>query len=452
MAIEEILVFRNGSEYYGISTVDIDQISKIPLLVDVVLKPYGVKGMCPVNGGISVVVDLNLVLKLPPIDIESPTAKLLNLYGQYKDTSFLVADIQDTITVNEEHIEYVNIADDPIMAVYKEDGFLIQVISVETVLALVKDISIEVKEISHGKSRVKQLVLDEEDKYLIFKISHERFALSIEYIREIVLADMEYTEVSGSDKGVLGLVNLRNELIIVNDFASYYELQQNKSVKNRILIITYQNKKIGLLVDEIVNIKSFARNQIEYFGENFEDKMISGAIHESNSLLSILDDKVLDFILMKNKPFLNSVSKAQDVYLDEYVQEVIVFKIDDKEYSFETDKVFEIIEYQESIKIAFVDDAVDGFINVRGQIVPVISIRKKLNLENKLNVNSKIIICKVNKNYLGFVVSSVCDIFGVKKSEMKEEHGSFFQYVLHLDNGKRLVLGIDLDKITKIGN
>ncbi|MDB2562694.1 chemotaxis protein CheW, partial [Sulfurimonas sp.] len=59
----------------------------------------------------------------------------------------------------------------------------------------------------------------------------------------------------------------------------------------------------------------------------------------------------------------------------------------------------------------------------------------------------KIIVCEINNEKIGFVVDSVSDILNIKQEEIKEQDEELFSKVLHLDNGKRLVLSMDLDEV-----
>ena len=127
--------------------------------------------------------------------------------------------------------------------------------------------------------------------------------------------------------------------------------------------------------------------------------------------------------------------------------EVIVFKLAGKEYSFEVEKISEIIDNVASTQVAYTDENIDGIINIRGQIVTMVSLFKKLNLEVTTSEDSKIIVCEIDGAKLGFVVDSVSDILNVAFDDVREQEDEFFKKVLHLENGNRLVLSMDIDEI-----
>ncbi len=448
MQIEEILIIKNGSEHYGISTEDINQISRVPSLMPLPLRPAGVRGLCAVGGNIVTMVDMNLLLDMNEVDIESDKSRLLSLNAQYSSNSLLVSEVFNTIEVDQNNIEYIENENDPVVAIYKHEDKLIQVVDLEPLFSKINRVNIEAKEIKNGKVKNEVVKEEESNRFLIFSMSNEKFAINIEYLREIILSDIEYTEIIGSSEEILGLITLRDELITVLDMRKYYNFDAIKKESNRILIISHANKQIGLLIDEIIDIKNFPIYNIEYMKERFEDNKISGVIHNGDSLISFFDHEVLEKIFDENETFIDIKDQQDDTQGSEDIaMEVIVFKLADKEYAFEVENVAEIIDAVDTTKVAYTDDFVDGIINIRGQIITIVSLFDKLNIETKISEDSKIIVCSLHDTKIGFVVDSVSDILNIKKSELREQEDELFSNVLHLNNGKRLVLSMDINQI-----
>jgi purine-binding chemotaxis protein CheW len=448
MQIEEILIIKNGSENYGISTEEINQISRVPILMPLPLRPVGVRGLCSVGGNIVTIMDMNLLLEIQEVKYEAEKSRLISLSGKHSSSALLVSEVFNTVEVDDKNIEYINIENDPVIAIYKYNDLLVQVLSLDILVLKIKKVSIGAKEVKNGK--MKTTVAKEEDsiRFLIFTMDNETFALNIEYLREIILADINFTAMVGSLPEVKGLTTLRDELIVVVDLRLYYGFNANTNDSNRVLIVSHNGKKIGLLVDGIVDIRNFLLKDIEYMSEAFEDNKVTGVIHDNNSLISFFDSSVLEQLFMENKSFIDSSNEK--VFLEDstdIITEVIVFKLSDNEYAFEVENVAEIIDIIKSTEVAFSNELVDGIINIRGQIVTIVSLFKKLNIPTTMSENSKIIICHIDDMKIGFVVDSVSDILSVRKNEIKEHENELFTNILHLDNGNRLVLSMDISKI-----
>ncbi|PHS58254.1 MAG: chemotaxis protein CheW [Sulfurimonas sp.] len=454
MCIEEILIIKNGTDSYGISTEDINQISRVPTLMPLPLRPSGTRGLCGVAGNIVSMVDVNLLLNMPEVDLEATKSRLLILSGHHSSNSLLVSEVYNTVNVNEKNIEYIDKKDDPVIAIYKYKDDLIQVLSLDILTSKINKVSIESQEVYTGKIKDNSEKEEDSTRFLIFAMADETFALNIDFLREIILADVQYTEIAGSPDDMLGLITLREELVAVIDLRLYYDFRSTKSEKNRILIANIDDKTIGLLVDEIIDIKSYANKDVEHMQDSFNKTKISGVIHDKDKLISFFDNEVIKNIFKQNKTYIES--KSQDLTedtsdIEDNVMEVIVFKISDKEYAFEVNTVAEIIDAIASTTVVYTEKGIDGIINIRGQIVTIVSLAQRLDVKMSIKKDSKIIVCNINGAGIGFIVDSISDILSIKSNQLqKQEEDKLFPYVLHLDDGNRLVLAMDIDKIVKM--
>jgi len=449
MQVEEILIIKNGHENYGISTDDINQIARVPSLMHLPLRPSGVRGLCSVGGNVVSMVDMNLLLGMPQVEIDNHSSRLLSLNDEFSSNTLLVSDVYNTVEVEKSNIEYIENGEDPVIAIYKYKDSLIQVLSLEKLFKKIKKVEIKAKEIHAGKP--KEIVKKEEDseRFLIFTMGNERYALEIDFLQEIILADKEFTTIAGASNEVLGLITLREELLMVIDLRLHYGFKPKISDANRILIVSYKSKKIGLCIDSILDIKDFYKKNIEKIDTSDSDIKIAGVIHDKESLISLLDDNLIKLVLEQNEAYIDSEDKQKITKeSEEFAKEVIVFRLAQKEYAFDVESVDEIIDAVASTSIAFTDESLDGIINIRGQIVTIVSLFHKLNLETAIKPDSKIIVCNIHGSKIGFVVDSVSDILSVKDTDIREEKDDkYFDSVLHLNDGKRLVLSMDINKI-----
>lgn len=59
-------------------------------------------------------------------------------------------------------------------------------------------------------------------------------------------------------------------------------------------------------------------------------------------------------------------------------QQDVIFKLGDEEYGINIMNVTEIIPYEETIKLPHVPDFVEGVINYRGTVIPIICLKEKI--------------------------------------------------------------------------
>ncbi len=119
-------------------------------------------------------------------------------------------------------------------------------------------------------------------------------------------------------------------------------------------------------------------------------------------------------------------------------KQVVVFKLLSEEYCVDIMEVVEIIRMQDITKLPDVPVFVEGVINLRGKIIPVIDLKKRFNLNaGSSDENTRIIITNVNNKTTGFIVDNVTEVLRLSLDDIEP-----------LDNE---TVGIDKDYICGIG-
>ena len=134
----------------------------------------------------------------------------------------------------------------------------------------------------------------------------------------------------------------------------------------------------------------------------------------------------------------------------------IVIKIDDEQYGINIKYIDNIVRMQQITRVPKVDPYLKGVINIRGEIVPVMSVRMKMGLdEDVITGKSRIIILKTSEGDLvGIIVDQVnqvltLDVNNIEKMRYDDKKGSdnakFVGGVGHYEGG--LVSILDLDAV-----
>lgn len=131
----------------------------------------------------------------------------------------------------------------------------------------------------------------------------------------------------------------------------------------------------------------------------------------------------------------------------------VVFKLDKEEYGLDIMKVNGIEKYQEVVKIPNAPAYIQGMINLRGEVLPIFSLRKKFNLEPKaFDDDTKIIVAYTNGIKIGFIVDSVQEILQIDEDDVEVAPpivtGIDRKYIRSVAKvGSRMVVLIDIDLI-----
>jgi purine-binding chemotaxis protein CheW len=134
----------------------------------------------------------------------------------------------------------------------------------------------------------------------------------------------------------------------------------------------------------------------------------------------------------------------------------LTFKLADEEYGVDIMKVQEIRSWEPATNIPNTPDFIVGVINLRGNVVPVIDLRKRFSLDKaEYGASTVIVVVKVehqgDERTMGLVVDAVSEVYNISEEMMREtpELGSavnteFVKGLATVDDKMIIMLDADL--------
>ncbi|KXS44313.1 MAG: CheW protein [Methanolobus sp. T82-4] len=100
--------------------------------------------------------------------------------------------------------------------------------------------------------------------------------------------------------------------------------------------------------------------------------------------------------------------------------QLVIFQLGGEEFGVEIVKVQEIIRMPEITQIPQSPDFVEGVINLRGNVIVVVNLEKRFNLNLKdADDNSRVIVVEIGNNVVGMIVDSVNEVLRIPKSSVE---------------------------------
>ena len=131
-------------------------------------------------------------------------------------------------------------------------------------------------------------------KMVTFSLAEKDYAIDIMYVKEIAKAG-RFTYVPNTLPFVLGVYNLRGEIIPILDLRLFFNIEvqkrDDKKLEN-LLILTLDDQTFGLVVDKIDKVVGVQKSSIQPPHPLFADiniKYISGVVENNNRLYVLLD-------------------------------------------------------------------------------------------------------------------------------------------------------------------
>lgn len=132
-----------------------------------------------------------------------------------------------------------------------------------------------------------------DNRYLSFVLDHQLYAIDAMQVIQIV-RDIEYTIMPMMPAYIEGIIELRNEVIIIMDLRKRMGLASENVDTSCVVIISLDDKKVGLIVDEVRDVFNLLEENYEPDNTVMSDNMfIKGLYKEGNSITMVLNTAAL---------------------------------------------------------------------------------------------------------------------------------------------------------------
>jgi purine-binding chemotaxis protein CheW len=153
----------------------------------------------------------------------------------------------------------------------------------------------------------------------------------------------------------------------------------------------------------------------------------------------------------------NDATKALTLHDSEHhdLLQLVSFRVGDEEFGLDILRVQEIIRIQALTRVPNSPTYVDGVINLRGKVIPVIALRRRLGLpELAHDRQTRIVVTEVKETVLGFIVDSVSSVLRIPSASVEPPPriGNVErEYVLGVGKlADRLLILLDVDRLMSV--
>ena len=129
-------------------------------------------------------------------------------------------------------------------------------------------------------------------QWVTFRLEDETYGINVMQVQEV----LRYTEIApvpGAPSYVLGIINLRGNVVTVIDTRLRFGLSAADTTDHtRIVVIEVENQVVGILVDAVAEVVYLSQSEIETtpnVGNDESAKFIQGVCHKNDQLLILVD-------------------------------------------------------------------------------------------------------------------------------------------------------------------
>ena len=466
----QFVTFALEGEVFALNMAPVQEIIRVPEIVKVPKSSSSLMGLANLRGKVLPVINLRKVFGLADKSLDEANRVIVVDLGQV--LGFLVDNVYSVIEVEETKIESAEdiqsiIKSDFLKGVIKDVGRFKMVMMLDLEKVVEKEFSqaIQTSSQEYGvrsfeKTEEEEAIKEakEERQFVSFLVAGEEYAIPIESVQEIVLVPEHITKVPNSESTILGIMNLRNKVLPLASLRRLFGFpEESLTEQSRIVVLSLGELSVGIVVDNVREVLRVPEALIEPVPPiivqnetNFEITEIC-RLNDGKRLVSIISVPNL-FKHKDIKEVLSSMEErkeleeTQEEMLEEEEQ-FVIFKLKNQEYAVPIENVQEIVRVPEELtRVPKTPDFVEGVINLRGSVLPVIDLRKRFDLpEKQRDDHQRILVLVFDNVSIGFIVDSVSEVLKIPKSviqkspEILGERTKIFPRVANLEKLKRMI-------------
>jgi purine-binding chemotaxis protein CheW len=472
-ALRQVVTFELGKEVFAVEMAPVQEIIRVPELVRVPLAPATLEGLSNLRGKVLPIVSLRRTLGLPVRAVDDAARAVVIDLGQ--PLGFVVDRVSSVVAVDSSQIESVEgiastvntewlsglIKDIPGHAMVMVLNFEKLIAAEFAQLATSTAGRTLVRGAMTATTKAEHSVTEEELHLVSFDVDDQEYAIAIENVQEIVQEPEHIVQVPHAQPHVLGLMTLRNRLLPLVSLRRMFALPvQDSEAQSRIVVVAIGGASVGIVVDNVNEVLRVPRCDVEAMPPLLAKQ---GDMDEITDVCRLERGQRLVSIISTDNLFRHSaVQKAlttvnQDAPSGQQLarspvegdddEQVVVFRLGAEEFGVPIDSVQEIVRVPEVLtQVPKAPAAVEGVINLRGSVLPVLDLRRRLGLPSLTRHDGqRIVVFLIQGIRTGFIVDAVAEVLRVPRSAIEpapalsSEQATLLARMANLEKQKRML-------------
>lgn len=477
-AIRQFVTFVVGDEVFAVDMAPVQEIIRVPDVVRVPLAPPTLDGLANLRGKVLPIVSLRRSFGFAERAYDDATRAVVIDLGQ--PLGFVVDRVVSVVGVDPRQIEdagaiSATIDTELVSGLLKDVGGypMIMVLDFARLIAAEFAAAVAGARAPSGPDTLAALsgtpssgqAGGDELQLVSFEVAQQEYAIVIDDVQEIVQVPDTIVHVPHAQPHVLGVMTLRNRLLPLVSLRRLFALPPRAADENsRIVVVSLGTAAVGVVVDSVNEVLRVALADVDampsLLARDLADIAQICRLDGGKRLVSILSvatmfrhaaiEQALTTIdTMQQQSDSTGRNSADDNSDDE--EQMVVFRLGKEEFGVPIDSVQEIVRVAEQLtQVPKAPPAVEGVINLRGAVLPVMDLRRRLGLEQVARSDrQRIMVFLIGGVRTGFIVDSVVEVLKIAKSAIEPaprlsgEQARLLARMANLERQKRMVQLID---------
>ncbi len=479
--VRQFVTFNVARETYAVPLAEVQEIIRLPEMVDVPLAPASLAGLANLRGSVLPVASLRRLFSLP--DRTHDDATRVVVVSQGDAFGFVVDRMASVVSAEPGEIEgtdgiAANTDTDMLAGVIKRPSGMVMIIDLGRLLqrsgggdGATRRPEEVVETGFAGPDRGAGDTADSNEIQLVsFELAGQEYALPIEHVQEIVQVPESVSELPKAEPHVIGVINLRDRLLPLVSLRTLFGLPAAAlGEQSRIVVVSRQGAAgaVGIVTDTVKEVLRVARAVVDPLPELLAN---GGALREVEAICRLGGGRRLVSILSAEQLFattnltgagisagdtMREMRGAAETERADEEEQFVVFRLADEEYGVPIDAVHEIVRVPEQLtRVPRTPPFIEGVVNLRGAVLPVIDQRRRFRLPDaERNDRQRIMVFAIAGVRTGFIVDSVSEVLKIPRlaivpaPDLAQEADNAVARIANLAAAKRIILMVDVDRL-----
>lgn len=306
--------------------------------------------------------------------------------------------------------------------------------------------------------------------HLYFQIGKNRYAINSENVLEIMkLPALDYPQKLPNN--IVGLLKYNNFVINVIDIRFYLNIEVTPySTKNELLIVKTDEVIFGIITDKVIGIVPFDTSLVDAIPYSDSETIIDSLYKYNQETIFIINIYAIENLLKERKDYedidvkslfpadeeskaimnirtldIENKSKLKITSSELFAKnKYISFNLNQDLYCIELDYVKEVLKDTSITKVPGTPDFIEGIMNLRGDYITVLDLKKFLNIPSSQNSEKKpVIIIKCNELKLALLIDKINELFECQENDLSNANDSYFSNEFIYNGSPYTILNID---------
>jgi purine-binding chemotaxis protein CheW len=433
----------------------VKEIIRVPEVVRVPLAPPALEGLANLRGKVLPIISLRRLFGFEELAHDDSTRALVVDVGQ--PLGFVVDRVSSVVGVEAGHIEDVGklkttMNTELLSGLIKDVGGHAMVMVLDFAKLIEREFS-QIAAISKsaggpGASQASQQSEEEDSsdelQLVSFDVDSQEYAIAIEDVQEIVQVPEAVIHVPRSESHVLGVMTLRSRLLPLVNLRTMFALPYRElDEKSRIVVLTLNGVSVGVVVDSVSEVLRVSKSGVDAL------PALVSIVTARNLFGHSAIKEALSTVNDSEQEAGQAAAEVDDNLDDD--EQVVIFRLDKEEFGAPIASVQEIVRVpEELIRVPQAPSFVEGVINLRGTVLPVIDLRLRLGLNQVARSDrQRIMVFLISGVRTGFIVDQVAEVLMIPKSsiepapQLSTEQSLLLSRMANLEKQKRMVQLLD---------